>query len=77
MMIEISESKVEKMSDYAEKNYPVVKAWEDVNVIMTMTTTAMTRWVNVVIMVAVPVVAAMAKDAAYVVQDAIPVIVNV
>ena len=44
---------------------------------MTMTTTAMTRWANVVIMVAVPVVAAMAKDAVYVVQDAIPVIVNV
>ena len=87
MMIEISESKVEKMSDYAEKMLKYggklmqcieeLSGGEDVNVIMTMTTTAMTRWVNVVIMVAVPVVAAMAKDAAYVVQDAIPVIVNV
>ncbi len=42
------------------------------NVIMTMTTTVMTRWANVVIMVVVPVVAAMARDVAYVVQDAIP-----
>ena len=54
----------------------VVKALEDVNVIMTMTMTVMTKWANVIIMAVVPVVAAMAKDVVYVVPDAIPVTVN-
>jgi hypothetical protein len=91
-IIEITESKVEKMSDYAEKMLKyggkLMQCIEELSGGESMGRRERyydddDERYDVVVMAVVPTVevmvtvAAMEKDVAYVVQDAIPVIVNV